>query len=304
MKFPSGPVFTDWRTARAWSTTATVAPGITPPLESFTVPVMEPLFCASAQIDRAASTISAASILRTFRTMYITPFASRLLPKDLGGVQGSDHAISDPVPVPDGVEKLMMALGAAQQIDPVIQARADEEERKKRHHQGLQAAGQIAVLGQPPKRPVKLEIVLVETLEIAGFSGRLHSVHQALQPPRRLRSDRRRRHQRNRPVQRVGAAGNRLPAGRKVRFLRRNQRRHDARHSRRPPLSGEREFRLVRESLRERNRLLRNAPHYVKPLPTTIPIFSWTSGMIPAIRNLLGWPAKPGNRGALLIKTG
>ena len=64
------------------------------------------------------------------------------------------------------------------------------------------------------------------------------------------------------------------------------------------------EFRLVRESLRERNRLLRNAPHYVKPLPTTIPIFSWTSGMIPAMRNLLGWPAAPGNRGAILIKTG
>ena len=64
------------------------------------------------------------------------------------------------------------------------------------------------------------------------------------------------------------------------------------------------EFRLVRESLRERNRLLSNAPHYVKPLTTTIPIFSWTSGMIPAIRNFLGWPAKPGNRGALLIGTG
>ena len=64
------------------------------------------------------------------------------------------------------------------------------------------------------------------------------------------------------------------------------------------------ELRLVRESLRERNRLLSNAPHYVKPLPTTIPIFSWTAGMIPAMRNLLGWPAKPGNRGALLIKTG
>jgi glycerol-3-phosphate dehydrogenase len=64
------------------------------------------------------------------------------------------------------------------------------------------------------------------------------------------------------------------------------------------------EFRLVRESLRERNRLLANAPHYVKPLPTTIPIFNWTSGFLPAIRNLLGWPAKPGNRGALLIKTG
>ena len=64
------------------------------------------------------------------------------------------------------------------------------------------------------------------------------------------------------------------------------------------------ELRLVRESLRERNRLLRNAPHYVKPLATTIPIFSWTSGTLPAIRNLLGSPARPGNRGALLIKTG
>jgi len=64
------------------------------------------------------------------------------------------------------------------------------------------------------------------------------------------------------------------------------------------------EFRLVRESLRERNLLLRNAPHYVKPLPTTIPIFNWTSGIVPGIRNLLGWPAHPGNRGALLIKTG
>jgi glycerol-3-phosphate dehydrogenase len=64
------------------------------------------------------------------------------------------------------------------------------------------------------------------------------------------------------------------------------------------------EFRLVRESLRERNRLLRNAPHYVKPLATTIPIFNWTSGIGSAIRNLLGWPAKPGDRGALLIKAG
>ena len=64
------------------------------------------------------------------------------------------------------------------------------------------------------------------------------------------------------------------------------------------------EFRLVRESLRERNRLLKNAPHYVKPLATTIPIFSWTAGVVAAIRNVLGWPTKPGNRGALLIKIG
>ena len=64
------------------------------------------------------------------------------------------------------------------------------------------------------------------------------------------------------------------------------------------------EFRLVREALQERNRLLRNAPHYVRPLPTTIPIFSWTSGVIPAIRNLLGSPTKPGDRGAVLIEAG
>jgi glycerol-3-phosphate dehydrogenase len=64
------------------------------------------------------------------------------------------------------------------------------------------------------------------------------------------------------------------------------------------------ELRLVRESLRERNQLLSSAPHYIKPLATTIPIFSWTSGIIPTIRNLTGWPVKPGNRGALLIKAG
>jgi len=64
------------------------------------------------------------------------------------------------------------------------------------------------------------------------------------------------------------------------------------------------ELRLVRESLRERNLLLQNAPHYVKPLATTIPIFSLTSGIIPTIRNLLGWNSRPGNRGALLIKAG
>lgn len=36
------------------------------------------------------------------------------------------------------------------------------------------------------------------------------------------------------------------------------------------------EFRLVREALRERNRMLLNAPHYVKPLPTTIPKVRFT----------------------------
>ena len=38
------------------------------------------------------------------------------------------------------------------------------------------------------------------------------------------------------------------------------------------------EFRLVRESLIERNRLLKNAPHAVRPIPFTVPIYSWFSG--------------------------
>lgn len=64
------------------------------------------------------------------------------------------------------------------------------------------------------------------------------------------------------------------------------------------------EFRLVREALGERNLLLRNAPHYVKPLPTTIPIFSWTAGTRAALGKFFGRGAKPGNRGALLVKAG
>ena len=39
------------------------------------------------------------------------------------------------------------------------------------------------------------------------------------------------------------------------------------------------ELRLVREAVQERNRLLQLAPHYVKPLPTMIPIFNWQSGI-------------------------
>jgi hypothetical protein len=56
--------------------TVTETPGTTPPPESFTVPAIEPLFCAKAQIDKAAITMIAASALRMFRTMYFTPFQS------------------------------------------------------------------------------------------------------------------------------------------------------------------------------------------------------------------------------------
>src|SRR5512134_3895499 len=64
------------------------------------------------------------------------------------------------------------------------------------------------------------------------------------------------------------------------------------------------EFRLVREALTERNRLLHNAPHYAKPLPTTIPIFKWLSGMLNAPLKFLRLRDKPGERGAAVIKIG
>lgn len=64
------------------------------------------------------------------------------------------------------------------------------------------------------------------------------------------------------------------------------------------------EFGLVRESLHERNRLLRNAPHYVRPLPTTIPIFHWAAGLINGARTFLRLPGRPSNRGAAVVKVG
>lgn len=64
------------------------------------------------------------------------------------------------------------------------------------------------------------------------------------------------------------------------------------------------EFRLVAQSTLERNLLLANAPHYVKPLPTLIPIFSWTKGIGAALRTLFGSRSAPRSRGALLIKIG
>jgi glycerol-3-phosphate dehydrogenase len=65
------------------------------------------------------------------------------------------------------------------------------------------------------------------------------------------------------------------------------------------------EFRLVSESVHERNGLLRNAPHYVKPLRTTIPIYSTFSGVLAApLRLLTHRQGTPKERGALLIKVG
>ncbi len=64
------------------------------------------------------------------------------------------------------------------------------------------------------------------------------------------------------------------------------------------------EFRLVREAVQERNRMLRNAPHLVKPLPTAIPIFKRFSGLLNAPLKFLGLLERPAERGALVIKIG
>jgi glycerol-3-phosphate dehydrogenase len=64
------------------------------------------------------------------------------------------------------------------------------------------------------------------------------------------------------------------------------------------------EVSLVRESLVERDRLLRNAPHFVRPLPTVIPIERWISGLANAAVSFLGFTGRPRPRGALPIKLG
>ncbi len=65
------------------------------------------------------------------------------------------------------------------------------------------------------------------------------------------------------------------------------------------------EFRLVNESVHERNGLLRTAPHYVRPLQTTIPIYSTFGGILSApLRFLTHREGAPKERGAFLIKAG
>jgi glycerol-3-phosphate dehydrogenase len=65
------------------------------------------------------------------------------------------------------------------------------------------------------------------------------------------------------------------------------------------------EFRLVHEAVMERNGLLEIAPHYVRPLQTTIPISSTFSGILSApFRFLRHGAGRPKERGAVLIKIG
>ena len=64
------------------------------------------------------------------------------------------------------------------------------------------------------------------------------------------------------------------------------------------------EFGLVREAVQERNRMLENAPHIVRPLPTTIPIFRTFSGLLNAPFKFFNLLDRPAERGALVIKIG
>lgn len=64
------------------------------------------------------------------------------------------------------------------------------------------------------------------------------------------------------------------------------------------------EFRLVRQSARERNLLLQNAPHYVKPLATVLPVYSWWGGILPSIKRFLGLKTNMNDRGAVIIEIG
>lgn len=64
------------------------------------------------------------------------------------------------------------------------------------------------------------------------------------------------------------------------------------------------EFRLVREAVQERNRMIQNAPHLVKPLPTVIPMFKRFSGLLNAPMKFFKLLDKPSERGSLVIRLG
>jgi glycerol-3-phosphate dehydrogenase len=64
------------------------------------------------------------------------------------------------------------------------------------------------------------------------------------------------------------------------------------------------EFRLVAESTRERNLLLKNAPHFVHPLPTVVPIYSYFGGIIPSLKRFFGLKGEMTDRGLLIVELG
>jgi glycerol-3-phosphate dehydrogenase len=63
-------------------------------------------------------------------------------------------------------------------------------------------------------------------------------------------------------------------------------------------------FSLVAESTRERNLLLRNAPHLVRPLKTVVPLSSHFGGLLRGALRFFGFTPSPGNRGLLVVALG
>ncbi|MEA3124769.1 MAG: glycerol-3-phosphate dehydrogenase [Caballeronia sp.] len=64
------------------------------------------------------------------------------------------------------------------------------------------------------------------------------------------------------------------------------------------------EFRLVAESTLERNLLLKNASHFVRPLETVLPIHSYFGGIVASTLRFFGVKSKLADRGAIISKLG
>ncbi|UXH80011.1 glycerol-3-phosphate dehydrogenase/oxidase [Roseateles amylovorans] len=64
------------------------------------------------------------------------------------------------------------------------------------------------------------------------------------------------------------------------------------------------DFALVAESTRERNRLLRNAPHLVRPLETVVPLSNHFGGLLSSALRFVGIERAPGSRGLLVVALG
>jgi glycerol-3-phosphate dehydrogenase len=64
------------------------------------------------------------------------------------------------------------------------------------------------------------------------------------------------------------------------------------------------EFALVRESVEERNRLLIDAPHLVRPIRVWVPLANLTDGAVSAVGRFLRLVRTPGPKGAAVVKIG
>lgn len=63
-------------------------------------------------------------------------------------------------------------------------------------------------------------------------------------------------------------------------------------------------FALVAEATRERNRLLRNAPHLVRPLETVVPLSSYLGGLLSSMLRFVGISMSPSTRGLFVVALG